>query len=79
MSALSDEQLVRYWLGGVNIYVQAKTAHLSDPGQLQLVARHPTDRNANTIISRSEIGDVDRMVAATVMAAGAGCNVWIEG
>jgi hypothetical protein len=79
MSAPVDEQLVRRWVRQLHDYVRAATAHLSDPGQLQLVARHPTDPNANTIISRCEIGDVDRMVAAAVSAASQGYNVWIEG
>jgi hypothetical protein len=77
MSALSDEQLVRYWLGGVNIYVQAKTAHLSDPGQLQLVGV-TTGEPKLAAHGRFDIGDVDGMVEWAVGAAKKDLNVYIS-
>src|SRR5688572_14157843 len=81
---LIDKRLVRYWLGGVCAYVRKATAHLPDPGQLQLVT---VQKRINPVTGIEQVGvgwhrfdidDVDGMVEWSCVEASVGRNVYIS-
>jgi hypothetical protein len=73
---LVDPTTIRKHLELLNSCAAAALSHVRRPGVLQLVSISPDSRGV--CYSPFEIGDVDRMVEAVLIDAGAGRNCFIE-
>src|ERR1700726_1102384 len=82
----ADPAEVRRFLETYTTLAKVATAHLPDPGLLQMGRVHPLDKKKvngkdkdDYVPTRYKIDDLDRMIADAIADSNAGHNVYIEG